>query len=228
MLAHDDAPSAVLEPRRSPRRCLRRVDAARCWRSTAARRCQPTGAASGSPSSPAASLTAGRRRPPAAGPRTGRGQPRHPRLRRQSGPGAARRAARWTRPLRPAAPGAVPVLADRARPRPPRLAIADELRALRPDVRSTGWPSTRSPTPASGAASGPPGVGVPGQRVGAHRVGVPASTTCTRSRRSGGWTRSWSHNFMVFDDVVEPSRTTTSWSATRPGTSTTSCTRTRS
>ncbi len=35
------------------------------------------------------------------------------------------------------------------------------------------------------------------------------------------------NNFMVFDELPEPSTTTWS-SATRPGTSTTSCTRTRS
>ena len=44
-----------------------------------------------------------------------------------------------------------------------------------------------------------PGVGVAGQRVRPHRGASAASTTCTPSRRSAGWTRSWS---------------TTSWSST--------------
>ncbi len=53
-----------------------------------------------------------------------------------------------------------------------------------------------------------------------------ASTTCTRSRRSAGWTRCWSTTSWS-STTWSRGRASTCGSATRPGTSTTSCTRTR-
>ena len=55
----------------------------------------------------------------------------------------------------------------------------------------------------------------------------PPSTTCTASRRSGGWTRSSSRTSRCSTTSCGRSRTT-SGSATRRGSSTTTCTRTRS
>ena len=53
------------------------------------------------------------------------------------------------------------------------------------------------------------------------------STTCTPSRRSGGWTRSWWRTSWSSTTSSPPSSTTCG-SATRPGSSTTTCTRTQS
>ena len=80
------------------------------------------------------------------------------------------------------------------------LAIADALREQRPDVE-VEW-LTQSPVTEfleQTRRDGAPGVGAPGQRVRRTSSRSPASTTCTRSRRSAGWTRCWS---------------TTSWSST--------------
>ena len=98
-----------------------------------------------------------------------------------------------------------PDVADRlARPAPGHPGARGGRRAAAPG-EPRGWPTSRRTSRAS-----------------------PASTTCTASRRCAGWTRSCCRNFMVFHDVVPGRATTTWWSATRPGTSTTSCTRTPS
>ena len=71
------------------------------------------------------------------------------------------------------------------------LAIADELRALHPDLE-IDWLTQEPVTAGAGGArrTGTPRLAVAGQRERAHRVARPASTTCTCSRPSGGWTRS--------------------------------------
>ena len=92
--------------------------------------------------------------------------------------------------------------------------------------RSSGSRSRRSPTSWSGPASASTRRR-PGWRARAATSSPsPASTTCTPSRRSAGWTRSWSPTSWS-STTWSASATTTSGSATRRGTSTTSCTRTR-
>ena len=90
------------------------------------------------------------------------------------------------------------------------LAIADELRRLHPDLQ-IDWLAQHPVTRVLGGRrrARAPGVarGWPASRRTSRASA--ASTTCTRSRRSGGWTRSWSHNFMVFDDVVDDGARTT-------------------
>ena len=84
------------------------------------------------------------------------------------------------------------------------MAIAAELRALQPDLE-IDW-LAQHPVTAVLAERGErihPAERRLATRVGPHRVGVERSTTSTRSRRSAGWTRSSSNNFMVFHDVVE-------------------------
>ncbi len=108
------------------------------------------------------------------------------------------------------------------------LAIAEELKALHPGAgdRLAG-PAPGHHGAGGGRGAGPPrlGAGWPtSRRTSSTR---PASTTCTRSRRSGGWTRSWSTTSWCSRTWSSRS-TTTSSSVTRPGTSTTSCTRTPS
>ena len=86
---------------------------------------------------------------------------------------------------------ALPVLPHRPRPRPPGR--GDRRRAApaasRPADRLAG-PGPGDPGAGGPQGDHPPGLGVPGQRVGARRGASAASTTCTRSGRSGGWTRS--------------------------------------
>ena len=71
------------------------------------------------------------------------------------------------------------------------VAIVRELRQTMTS-RSTGWPSIRSPRCCGGAGNAytrPRNFCSPRPRMWTPRR---ACTTCTRSRRSGGWTRSWS------------------------------------
>ena len=101
---------------------------------------------------------------------------------------------------RPAATGAVPVVADRTRPRPAGPRDRERAARARPELRDR----------LARAAPGHPGARAAGERSTRRRRGCatsrptsstrPASTTCTRSRPSAGWTRSWC---------------TTSWSSTR-------------
>ena len=106
------------------------------------------------------------------------------------------------------------------------LAIADELRKLGPASRWTGWPSTRSPSCCGGAEQIHPASAFLASESG-HIESEAASTTCTPSRRCGPWTRSWSPTSWSSPSWSRTSSTTCG-SATRPGTSTTSCTRTPS
>jgi pimeloyl-ACP methyl ester carboxylesterase len=107
------------------------------------------------------------------------------------------------------------------------LAIADELRALRPGLE-VHWLAQHPVTellerrgelihPASALLA---------SESGTSKARLP-STTCTPSRPSGTWTRSWSATSWCSTIWSGTSRTTCG-SATRPGTSTTSCTRTPS
>ena len=73
----------------------------------------------------------------------------------------------------------------------------------------------------------PPGERAAGERVAPHRVRVRRARPALLPGAGGGWTRSCVANFMVFHDLVATS-STTSGSATRPGSSTTTYTRTRS
>ena len=96
-----------------------------------------------------------------------------------------------------------------------------------PISRSTGSPSIRSIGPRARRGTCAPGVRLAGQRVGPHRGRVRASTTCTRSRRSAGWTRSSSTT--SWSSTTSSRSSSTTWcSVTRRGTSTTSSTRTPS
>ena len=125
-------------------------------------------------------------------------------------------------------PGAVPVLTDRSRPRPP--GSGDRHRAAPAPTRPAGR--------LAGPAPGHPSAGRL-RRDGAPRVGRTwpaspptskprrASTTCTPLLPSGGWTRS-SCTTSVSSTTWCRTRRTTWWSGTRPGTWTTSCTRTPS
>ncbi len=89
------------------------------------------------------------------------------------------------------------------------VAIARALRELKPTCRSTGWRSI----PSRGCWRTPPSVCTRRPacwptRAGTSRASRP-STTCTASKRSVAWTRSWSR---------------TSWSSPKScGTSTTTC-----
>ena len=127
-----------------------------------------------------------------------RDQPRHPRLRRRCPHRPPARAWRRGRARRQA--GAVRLVADRPRPRParrrhrPRAAHA----APRPGDRLAG-PGPGDPRARGPRRADPPGRAVPGQRVAATSRPSRPSTTCTASRRSGGWTRSCVANFMVFE-----------------------------
>ena len=100
---------------------------------------------------------------------------------------------RWTRPINRRRRVALPVLADRARPFPPRRRDRRRAAPRAPGRRGRlAGASAADRVARTSRRVRPPGVGVSGERVGAHRVGVRRSTTCTRSRRSAGWTRSWS------------------------------------
>ena len=92
----------------------------------------------------------------------------------------------------PAQTGALRVIADRARA---RVSETSRSRAscasCVPTWRSTGWRRIRSPACSKRAvsASTRPAPSSPASR-GTSSPSRP-STTCTASRRSGGWTRSW-------------------------------------
>ena len=102
----------------------------------------------------------------------------------------------------------VRVLADRARARLARP--RDRRRAAPPRARlEIDWLAQEPVTDACCEARGEtihPASAELRQRGGAHRRARPASTTCTRSRRSAGWTRSSCANFMLFHDVVREQR----------------------
>ena len=142
---------------------------------------------------------------------------------------ARRAASPGVRAARAAAPGALPVLADRARPRPPRRGHRRASCAgCTRTCRSTGWPSI--PVTRVLAAAGEthaPGVGLAGQRVRAHRERVRRA----RPARVPGDPADGRDPGQQLHGVRRRGRrrSATTWSsATRPGTSTTSCTRTRS
>jgi hypothetical protein len=107
------------------------------------------------------------------------------------------------------------------------VAIADELRRCTPTSRSTGSPSTRSRRVLEARGERDP----PGERATSptsRRTSSreSASTTCTLPGAGGGWTRSCRElHGLPRRRAREP---TTSGSATRRGSSTTSCTRTPS
>ena len=107
------------------------------------------------------------------------------------------------------------------------VAIADELRKLIPISRSTGSRKTRSRACSPRAAS----ASIPRARISrtSRRTSRASrrSTTCTRSRRSAAWMRSCSRTSWSSTTSCATS-STTSGSATRPGSSTTTYTRTRS
>ena len=131
---------------------------------------------------------------------------------------------------RPAPPGAVRLLADRARARPARP--RDRRRAARACTRtwrSTGSPSTRSPGCSRSAASGctrrRPAAG---QRESAH---IESRGGRARPARLPGDPADGRDPRRQLHGLPRPRRrraATTSWSPTRAGTSTTSCTRTPS
>ena len=108
------------------------------------------------------------------------------------------------------------------------VAIADELRRLHPDLE-IDWLAQHPVTARARGArrAHPPRQRGARQRVAPHRVARRPSTTCTASRRCGGWTRSCSRTSWSSTTSCATTRTT-SGSATRPGSSTTSCTRTPS
>ena len=83
------------------------------------------------------------------------------------------------------------------------VAIADELRKLHPDLE-IDWLAQHPVTRVLQAAGERihPASALPGQRIQATSRASPPSTICTASRRSGGWMRSCSSNFMVFHDLV--------------------------
>ena len=158
-------------------------------------------------------------------------------------PGEGERPAEGLRRLRRAARAEGEDVDARAQPPPPgalRL-VADRARARAARRRDREGAAQAAPRPRdrlARAASGdggargrgradPSGERAARERVGAHRERVAPSTTCTPSRRSGGWTRSSSRTSCSSSTSCARS-TTTSGSATRPGRSTTSCTRTRS
>ena len=204
---HDGRP-ARLRRRRShagASRCAR-GSAARCWRSTATDdqvRTYAIGERLAELTGGELSLVEGAGHGLPA-PRPGAGQPGDPR-RSSSGSRRAAAARRWTRAAARRPKRALylssPIGLGHARR---DLAIADELRRLHPDLQ-VDWlaqdPVTRvladrRETRAPGVARTWPA----SRRTSRTR---PASTTCTRSRRSGGWTRSSS---------------TTSWSSTTSST----------
>ena len=144
---------------------------------------------------------------------------------------ARRRPSQRRRPGRgPATPtaGALPVLADRAGPRPARP------RDRRGAAQAAPRPRDRLARPApghrgarGGGRAGPPGVGVAGQRVGAHRArGGRARPARLPGDPADG--RDPGQQLHGLRGGRRATSTTTSSSATRPGTSTTSCTRTPS
>ena len=126
------------------------------------------------------------------------------------------------------AAGALPLLADRARARPPRP--RDRPRAAGGPARRAGRladPVPRRRLPRAGRRDRAPGVRLPGQRVGAHGVRVRRA----RPARVPGGASDGRDPGQQLHGVRRAGRatsTSTCGSATRPGTSTTSCTRTPS
>ena len=163
-------------------------------------------------------------------PATRCGQPADPRVRRAGrGPPPAGAAA-WTPAPQPAAARALylssPIGLGHARR---DLAIADELRALHPDLRDR----LAGPGPGDPAARRP-------RRARAPGVSRFLASEAAHIEREAGehdlhafqairrMDEILVANFMVFHEVVARTSSTTWWSATRPGRSTTSCTRTPS
>ena len=148
---------------------------------------------------------------------------------RRAGPGAA---------PRPGAGSALLAVAGRRSSCPPPSGsgtpgatspIARELRELHPDLADRlARPAPRDRVLEAAGERVHPASALAGQRVAHIEARVPASTTSTPSRRSAGWTRSSSTTSWCFDDVRRGEPTTTSSSPTRPGRSTTTCTRTPS
>ena len=123
---------------------------------------------------------------------------------------------------------ALRLLADRARARVARR--RDRARAAQP----APGPGDRlaGPGPGHARARGvrrahPSRQRAAGQRVAPHHRSSRASTSSTCSRPGGGWTRSCSPTSWSSTTSCAR-RSTTCGSATRPGSSTTTCTRTRS
>ena len=93
-----------------------------------------------------------------------------------------------------AAPRARGLLADRARARPPRRRDRPTSCARCTRTWRCDW-LAQHPVTAVLAERGErvhPASDAAGRGVGAHRVARRASTTCTSSRPTGAWTRSWS------------------------------------
>ena len=184
---------------------LRRRCAARCWSSTA----PTTGSARTRSGERLAELTGGELvllegagHGPHA-PRPGRCQPPDQRdfvdatARRRRRAGSRGRAPPATRAL-------LPVLADRARPRPARRRDRRRAAPLHPDLQ-IDWLAQHPVTAGARGRAASACTRRPRtwrNESGAHRARVAASTTCTRSRRSAGWTRSWSPTSWCSHDVV--------------------------
>ena len=84
------------------------------------------------------------------------------------------------------------------------LAIARELRKLQPDLEIDWFtvdPAARLPRARRRARCTRSRSAWPTRA--ATSSAWPASTTCRRSSRCARWTRSWSHNFMTFADLME-------------------------
>ena len=82
------------------------------------------------------------------------------------------------------------------------VAIADELRNLHPDLQ-IDWLAQHPVTEVLEAEASGSTPRAPTWRTNpATSSPSPPSTTCTASRRGGGWTRSCVANFMVFHDLV--------------------------
>ena len=145
-----------------------------------------------------------RQRARPARPRPGAGQRADPRLRRAGAPAAGPVASTWTRAAAPSPAGAVPVVPHRPRPRPARRRASPRRCARHHPDLQIDWlaqdPVTRVLEDA-GETVHPASAWLASET--AHIEPRPASTTCTRSRRSGAWTRSWSTTSCVFHDVVE-------------------------
>ena len=195
-----------------------------------------TGSARCSRSEVLAELTGGelvalrRRRAHPARPRPGAGEPADPRVRRR---GCARRASRRQRAGRGASHRPQRVLylslADRSGPRPPRRGDRARRCAQRhPDVRDRlARPAPGDAGAGAGRRAGASGEPLAGQRVRAHRGrGGRARPALLRGAAPDGRDPGRQLHGLPRRGA---GRATTTWSsATRPGTSTTSCTRTRS
>ena len=169
------------------------------------------------------------RRAPADGPRAGRGQPRRQGVR---GPGHRDRAA-----LRAPGPGARPADRHGCSTSPRRSGSGTSAATSRsparcgrqrPDVRGrVADPVPRRRLPRAGRRGRAPGVAVPGQRVGAPRVRVRRARPARVPGRAPDG-RGAGQQLHGVRRAGRATSTSTCGSATRPGTSTTSCTRTPS